>query len=63
MAFRDRVSPMWGWWTVIHFRWGLPRSGGGVYEGKKEFVYLKWASHFWLYSQFHFSPEEKFLGL
>ena len=33
----------------------------GGYEGKKKFVCPKWASYFWLYSKFHFSPEEIFL--
>ena len=38
------------------------RGGGGGDEGQKKFVYLKWASHFWLYSKFHFLPEEFFCG-
>ena len=43
---------------------GLPYGwGGGGYEGKKKFVYLKWASHFWLSIQkFHFSPKEIIFG-
>ena len=35
------------------------RNGGGGYEGKNKFVYLKWASHFSLYSKFIF-PQRKF---
>ena len=33
--------------AVMCSRWGLPQGGRG-YEGKKEFVYLKPASHFWI---------------
>ena len=36
-------------------------TGRGV-EGKKKFVYLKWASHSWLHSKFHFSREETIFG-
>ena len=35
------------------------RGGDGGDEGKKKFVYLKWVSYFWLYSEFHF-PQRKF---
>ena len=36
--------------------WG----GGGAYDGKKRFVYLKWASHFWLPIQNFMFPQSKF---
>ena len=46
----------------LHKVGSTPR-GGGV-EGKKEFAYLKWASHCWLSNQNFFFPQRKiFLGL
>ena len=37
--------------------------GGGGGEGKRKFVYLKWASHFWVYSKSYLYPEDNFLVL
>ena len=39
-----------------------PVGWGGGYEGKKKFVYLKWASHFWLSIQNFIFARGKFFA-
>ena len=41
---------------------GLRDGWGGGYEGKKKFMYLKCASHFWLSIQDFILPSRKFFG-